>query len=335
MECPTPCSRSMLEWLCSTRVVQPNGAVLSWDNPEKPGYAYPEAAGYLLALLSSPADCTLPLRDRISRKLCADLQDRAAVGRENLIYLFDTAIALNGLIAHARAGGNVEPRLLTRMYDAIAALITEKRAVVSREECGATAAAPRWSLTFGCHQLKVGIALIAYQQLTGNDASLALAEDLLRVISPLYQAGRFVAFTGTGAAQLHAHCYALEGLVELARHGIGCHHETQTMVLGGSAWLERVQRPDGGFDEWHDGRRGWGRRRSDVAAQAVRIWCSVDPQRYNQPISRALGFLAGLAVRAAGLRFDVDSPDINTCATIFAVQAMRRLESAVDGERLI
>ena len=58
-----------------------------------------------------------------------------------------------------------------------------------------------------------------------------------------------------------------------------------------------------------------------MTAQAVRIWCLVDPVHYRKEIHRGLEFLEGLAHPGGGIRYEPDSPYVNVCSTIFSLQA--------------
>src|ERR1700690_1332167 len=124
---------AMLAWLKRAAVLQ-DGRVLSWVNPAKPGYPYPEAAGLVLRLLSDH----VPIGDReerIARVLTGGVSARGGGGRGGSDYVFDTAVALLGLLAFERAGGKVDdPSVLERMFDFIARCSTERIVVVPSGE---------------------------------------------------------------------------------------------------------------------------------------------------------------------------------------------------------
>jgi len=75
----------MVAWL-ERDPLAPDGSVLSWVNPEHPGYAYPEAAGLLLGLLSDEGRLG-PSTDRIALRLTSDASgcaaNRVALPRES------------------------------------------------------------------------------------------------------------------------------------------------------------------------------------------------------------------------------------------------------------
>ena len=95
-----------MRWL-TTEPVKNNGAVLSWVNPDHPGYPYPEAAGLWLTLTSQRAPHRLRQRNLVATNLVRRISNAGGLGRDEREYIFDTAIALQGLLAHKRAGGSL------------------------------------------------------------------------------------------------------------------------------------------------------------------------------------------------------------------------------------
>jgi len=299
----------MLQWLQHS-ATHPDGRVVSWINTHHPGYAYPEVAGLLLTLLASTPGSSLPIRHTIAERVVASISSQGAVGRAGHDYAFDTAIALHGLHAHARVGGEVHPATLARLYDFVATCI--------RQRCAGPSFAhvePRWSTLWSCHLLKTALALEAH---AGRHAE-GLVDQLLATLLPLAQVGRFVTHAGSKDSYVHASCYALEGLLHLQFYG-------RTRVAGqlqaGLRWLAAIQADNGSLPAWHNGHRGWGLRPADIVAQSVRLWSAVDRRRFATPIARGLRYLAGLQTPAGGLRYHPDSDDVNTWSTIFAVQAV-------------
>ena len=92
----------LLGWLASDDLEAPGGHCLSWWNPARPGYAYPEISGLLLRLLSL-APTARARRQRLLAALLRDYAAAPAVHRGGQGYTFDTAMVLGGVLAHAQA----------------------------------------------------------------------------------------------------------------------------------------------------------------------------------------------------------------------------------------
>ena len=99
---------SLLRWLASADLGAPDGHCLSWWNPERPGYPYPEISGLLLHLLAIEGVAPqrrAELRQALVAGESAGSGSEAGVGpllgvaRAGRPYTFDTAMGLRGLLA--------------------------------------------------------------------------------------------------------------------------------------------------------------------------------------------------------------------------------------------
>jgi hypothetical protein len=302
----------MLDWLTAVPVL-PDGGVLSWSNSRHSGFRYPEAAALLLRLLTFYAPEQIALRDRLALALVSDVSLAGGIGKAGREYAFDAAMALAALVAHRQRGGQgVDSEVLARLFGFIKQCVEGKRAVVVAENRPAGC----WSLSYGSHLLKLIVALRAYQAAGGPPACAEVMERLLGDQLPLWDGVRFRVSENSHLSYLHAHCYALEGLLLLGAN--------QMRAVERSAdWLCQVQTAEGGLCAWHDGEHAFGPCRADATAQAVRIWCCLDRLGYAAPITRGLRFLRELQAPSGGLRYEPANDDINTWATIFAAQASR------------
>jgi hypothetical protein len=307
----------LLGWLTSPSVVDNEGRVMSWSNPRHPGYAYPEIAGYMLSILALEGDATVAIRDRIARRLVGDVSRAGGVGRDGADYVFDSAMALSGLIAHESAGGELpDESAIDRLFDFVTANLAARRA--GRDLPVADAA--HWSVSYGCHLLKVAIALCAYDDRRPTSTTRALVDQLASELTRLYADGRFRVNARSPLTYLHANCYAVEGLLVLQGRHRGAYDD---LIRGSAEWLARIQSAEGGLPAFHDGLEPFGTLHTDASAQAIRIWALVDSTAYQEQIDRGMGFLAQMATPVGGLRYEPGSDDVNTWATIFGLQAVR------------
>lgn len=320
----------MLAWLTSEDVIAKDGGVISWHAAEHPGYRYPEVAGLLLRLLSVEGT-----HDRLSRRivvgLIADEGPTGGFGKAGREYLFDTAVVLAGLTAYqARAIDPDADKLRDGCLDFIARAMVEQRASTS------TSREHRWSECMAPHLLKL---LGLLEPMAVGHRSGEIAAELQNLAGRLvvtFDGDRFPSCAHISATYIHAACYALEGLSNAAIPGDN-HAATRwpAVVRAGTDRLARCQHSTGGLPAWDDGSRTIGPLRTDATAQAVRLWALVDRDRYEANIAFALAFLAWQQDDCGGLRYEPGSPDVNSWATIFAVQATRWAVSGHNDEGVL
>lgn len=303
-----PDAGRMESWLRSPDVVRPDGAVTSWSNPAHPGYPYPEAAGLWLSWACRPGGPRPDaLADAVAARLCADCpRVPGGAGRDGIAYLFDSAVALAGLLAYRDAGGRVD---VIPAVSGLHAFVAER---IRRREASVPAAAGRWSVEFSPHLFKVAKAILAFDRASGT----RLADDLLPGLS--------AAWPGAWPRRIyvHAHCYAVEGLLLMRAAGRGDGLPDPDAEV---ARLARWQRADGAMPSHAAGDEPAGEARCDATAQAVRLWCRADLDRFAAPIRRALSFLASCQSAPGGIAWAPDggeAADVNAWTTLFAVQAV-------------
>ncbi len=315
-------AEGLARWLRSPAVVGDDGAVYSWCNPARPGYPYPEAAGLWLGVMSS-AGGDPSQRDRVARRLARDLSADGDVGRGGARYVFDTCVALAGMLAHERAGGAVDPTLPTRVGARAAAMLSRREVALGDVD----APEGHWSVSYGAHLLKCAAGLLSLDARDGGDLGRRAVGALLDAIAPIAVGGRFPTRAGARESYLHASLYALEGLACASAWGF---EGLDPLIEEGAAWVASAQDVSGGLRAWHDGERAWGPLRTDATAQAMRLWAMRDRARWAGAIARAEGFLARSMGPAGGLRYEPDSGDENTWAACFAWQAARWKDADLD-----
>jgi hypothetical protein len=302
-----PDAAHMRRWLLDA-AADDAGAVASWLNPHHPGYPYPEAAGLFLSSFSSGNHIDAAARpsvDRVASRLCVEALRDGAVGRDGILYLFDSAVALAGLLRYRSAGGNAggaEP--FHRLHRFVCARIMSGAAVVP----GSAAADGRWSTQFGAHLMKCLHSLFLYARAFGEhvpeDVVAALINSSGHQPSPVY---------------VHPFCYEQEGHVVAEHYGFAGLFEP---LEGALDWLAALQQDDGGILAFANGMEGFGEPRSDVTAQAARLWLLGDRARYADSIARAFAFLARCQSPSGGIRYAPGGDDICTWSTMFCIQAV-------------
>jgi len=317
-----PDAGRMLDWLTTAPVLREDGSVLSWVNDTHPGYAYPEAAALLLTTLVNEG-ATPALRRQIGDRLVKEGGDEGAIGRDGIAYAFDTAMALSAWATERAAGRDgAYTRALSRGLAFLEGCLDAHRAATP----GVGLAPDRWSSSFGAHLLKTLHGLRAASVALGKPRGGQRAFALEAALGDLEHAGRFRIHAGSRWSYVHAHCYALEGLLALRDESAASARRLEE----GSVWLATLQTPDGGIPAWHDGSTARGECHADATAQAIRLWAVLDRSGFAEPIARGLGFLARLQTPEGGIRYRPGSGDANTWCTCFALQAVRW----VHGERL-
>ncbi len=306
----------MVAWL-RHEAVRDDGAVLSWVNPEHPGYAYPEVAGLWLTVLGDDEDLSLAELERVAAWVTTQVDAGGRVGRGEVRYSFDSAIVIVGLCQASRRGVAIDPELLAAMGAALASDLAAGSIAFPPGE-------PRWSTRASAHLVKLRWAFAELDDLLGPDAkrppTAELAERLAGLLDEVCLAdGRIRIRADDERSYVHASCYALEGM--LADRG-----RDRARLEAGARWLTRIQRPDGSLPNWVAAADECVACPSDVVAQAVRIWAQIDAVGFAEPIARALDQLAARQTPSGGLSYLPRSSmpaDVNSWATLFAVQAVR------------
>jgi len=314
----------LLRFLASPVVHNGDGTIYSWVNPDHPGFIYPEAMGLYLRLVSRLAarDRDETLRSRAA-EVAAGLDKITppigGVGMAGKLYLFDTCMAVGGLVAYRRklAPGAGEPTL-ERMGRFIKDLTKRRVALVGED--GSPASLPHhWSTVYGTHMLKTVIALDSLAVETGDGEYRALAEEIAEeVLRGCLKDGAFRISASDTVAYTHAHCYSLEGLLYLRERGI---RDESAILAEGADTLRSWQNPDGSQYNWQLDPARQRSKVGDATAQSVRIWLAVDRERYAEPIRKGLAFLASLQSPDAGMYYCAGSRDVNSITSVFAAQA--------------
>lgn len=324
-----PHRATLVHWLESEAVVDREGRVWSWHNPEHPGYAYPEAGGLWLSLMAREPEVDEARLDRVAAWLRA-CEQGGGIGRDGREYLFDHGMVVAGRLAWAERRGSAVEGERGSIATMLACLRNNRAACPAGPQM-------RWSERFGPHLLKLALPLARWVELREDAEAVQALVWLAEGLRPASDDGRVPSVGRDGPTYLHACCYAAEGLWRLSEAPLprALRAEARAQAERTAAWLASVQRADGGLPPWHDGRHGWGPAPADVAAQAVRLWSGLDRERYRGAVERSLGFLATITEPCGGVRYHEDSHDLNTWATLFTVQALGFAEGRADVRWLV
>jgi hypothetical protein len=315
----------MNRWLCGPEVVQSDGTIMSWSNPENPGYPYPEAAG--LWLSTYPWLCSLTHIEEVEElreigRLVADrlvdsIDASGGLGRDERVYMFDASIGLSGLLRYQEQerqwAGHLPKDLnsgVERLHEYVVSCL-ERRVGAEPPSEGLE---ERWSLRFGPHLMKSLLGLLLYARHKKRALPLVACDR----IEDLAEAS-IGSTSGSDPAYVHALCYALEGLWMSSTVS---DTRPDARIQSSLEMLAEVQTSNGGIPAYvHDG-QGLGPCRVDATAQAIRLWILTGPEIYASEITRAVCFLQSMQAPSGGMRYQEDSDDINTWATLFAAQAV-------------
>jgi hypothetical protein len=333
----TPEVRRRLHWLLNGPIRLPDGMLAAWVGKSGPAYAYQEATGYLLSLL-----CWLYQRTggeeyraealRTATSLVNDIAAKGGCGRDGSVYLFDTAVcarALSLLIEICPADESERRRIADagrRLTEEALEMFHAKRAFK-----GGIGNVPErhWSRTYNVHMNKA-IQHLAAQASTPGPVEEFRAE-IEKWIATRYRDGMFFSDEEKTSVNIHAHLYALEGLIAMRGESAP---GWAPLLSEAAGRLVEIQAANGALPRLHPAVES-PEYTTDVTAQAVRVWQSVDPKRYQIPISRGLEFLRSMTSRDGGILYSSAIPHINSWATIFTIQAMIRQEGRAESEWII
>lgn len=315
----------LIRFLASPAIANGFGSIYSWVNPEHPGFVYPEAMGLYVRLISqiaaSRSDRALADRARVvAEGLESMTPPLGGFGMDGKLYLFDTCMAVGGLVAYRRLlGGRVDDGKLASMGRFIADMTKRRLALVS--ESGDPVKAPHhWSTIFGAHMLKTVIALNSLAEETGDAAYRSLALEVAdEVLSGCLRDGKFRIGPQDSVVYCHAHCYALEGLLYLRTKGL--RDETKVLKAGAES-LRAWQNPDGSMFNWYEDPARTRSKVGDATSQTVRIWLAVDREAHLPAIEKGLEFLSRIRSPQSGIYYCEGSRDVNSISSVFAAQAM-------------
>ncbi len=336
-----------VHWLLNSGIRVPEGPQLgafrAWRDGTW-GWAYSEVTGYGVTLLCGLAQGGMPgaleaavasgrwllEQARLGPAFRCRFDDGAWLGH---LCAFDNGVIVTGLCHLFRLTG--ERTWLDAAVDTadwLAGRMDADDALVPKHDLATGGPAPqtRWSSRSGPYQAKVALGLMQVATLAGRPDLAAAGERLCRRAARFQQPdGRFVTDAVLGDTYLHAHCYAIEGLLGAA--ALGAPAGTATPSEAAMRWLTRVRMPGGGVSRRFDGRAPEPVEHSDSTAQVLRLLLltGAHPDWIAPLAERLLTFQCNDRdpTRYGGFRYalggDAASFDnVTAHGTLFAVQAL-------------
>ena len=124
-----------MAFLTREPVLLASGQVLSWANSAHSGFVYPEAMGLYLTAMSQTAarrdDAAIAdAVHKVAAALQREVTERGGVGINGKLYLFDTCMALTGLLSYRKhLRGAVDTGAVRRMASFIVEMADSRIAV--------------------------------------------------------------------------------------------------------------------------------------------------------------------------------------------------------------
>jgi len=311
-----------IQWLLEGPIRSADGMLAAWVDPSGPSHLYEESTGYLILLLCRLYKLTDGPRFkeealRSVRALTQKIDGRNGCGREQSIYLFDTAVCARSLAVFfaafpdLQAAQDLEPTrlLLQRLAQTARRMFLEH---IACEPPTTAAGSQRWSEIFGPHLIKAAHHLLPWMTKAGDQA--ARRETVNQLIAEHYRDGLFYQVSLSDPVYMHAHCYAVEGLLAMP--------DAPARVIDETARrMAQLQSPEGGLPKWWPQHAG-ADPAADATAQTVRIWQCVDPTGYAPNIEAGLSYLKQMSDRQGGVLYSPRSGHLNSWTTIFFLQAL-------------
>jgi len=213
------------EFFIDSKIRKEDGAVFSWENDKKPGYIYQEIIGYFIKWCSWKYYNTKDEKFALLAKKSADylslnLSKQGAAFRDDIEYVFDSAMCLSGLMSLVKIGiiEKHHKESAKRLTKFITELLKEKS--VCLKEGVSYTDNTRWSLSYGSLLIKCVIGLYEYYEFSNEKQYKGMAESLVRELTEsTFKEDHFTINSKKEWVYTHPHCYATEGLIFLHKKG--------------------------------------------------------------------------------------------------------------------
>lgn len=325
---PVPITENLqkhINWLISGPVRLSDGMLAAWTDNGTPSYAYEESTGYLISLLCRLNKFTgnKVYREEAERAVIAltnSIGDKKGAGRDDVTYLFDTAVCLRAIECFLSAFDKSADEMTTEVKklasDLAATAMNMLRTKSATAGNSGVNASDIWSAQFNIHLIKALEHLAPW--IASVDDKKIVFDAVEQLASEKYQGGFFHVDDACSDIYVHPNCYAIEGLL-----GLDARYDSKwTSKIGeASEALAHIQLENGGIPCRIPEPKG-DQPASDSTAQAIRIWQCVAPEVFGENIRSGIRFLMANQAENGGIRYCPGSSHINSWTTIFTVQAL-------------
>jgi len=332
----SPSSADLFAWLFAGGLAHPSGGIAGWRDRRTGRLSdeYPEISGYFLsAAVFADATGAEPVARAaewlIARIEANELASRRADG--SAIYNFDLGIVAAGLIKYGVREGRAPAvtagiRAASRLRDQV----NEYGHLPTLDAAGGLPLGRQatWSTVGRLHLAKVVQCLLLADELGAagmREAARTIVDDVRIGFSLASDSLR----EGDGRINLHAACYALEGLWiwDAAQSA----DKLDDVLRKGFGELVSYRRPSGGFPR---NACAEAREQSDVHAQAIRLAALLGRQATVQTSIARLRQVALPSDRGWAMPYQPEASEAheNAWATMFAAQALALVDGSSDLE---
>lgn len=316
--------KSLIDWLLFSPIRTEKGAIISWLNPDHPGFIYDEATAIFIKLMTYLYEVTgsqtyLDEAIKSAEYLMPSVLANKGIGKDGKIFLFDTGICLSAFIELNRFC-NKYHEAIWQMEQFILECINKRKAYVlfgQKKDC-TNSRNSVWSLKFGPHLLKLAIPILELYREKQIAKYITILSDLVDdLLSASYHNGRFFIDPYSDEMYLHSHCYATEGLLYLVLSGLD---QYQSYVEKSLSFMAEIQYPNGGIPCWY--KQTSKSAAGDATVQALRMWTLYNKEKFRTNIECAESFMHSLKSTNGGIHYSSESRDLNSWVTMFYIQAL-------------
>lgn len=349
-----------IDWLIDSGIQNSEGAFYAWYDMDKEKYSflYPEITAYAIQILSrlhiqnykstyltravKAGDWLLKNQKDDGSFFCKQFAQSEAEKNDDSFYVFDAGIITCGFLDLYKITS--KKKYLTAAIKASNLILRFQNSDGSlhagRNPDGTIINNPHWSQTSSCHHIKMLLPCLRLHAITKDEKYLDFATKLLQWGHKLQvSTGRFVTFLGSSDTYTHAHCYAIEGLMEASRY---FDHIKQLFVDKkvslGVNWLLNTQNGEGSIWNWYGSQENK-IKVGDAIAQTIRLLLlskkifqptdrntTIDEQIHKGLVFlKKLQFLDENRRSRGGISYGETQgkqiKNVSTCATIFAIHA--------------
>jgi len=328
-----PSSLDLFAWLFAGVLAHPSGGVAGWRERRTGRLSdeYPEISGYFLSAAVVADATSTPAVIRAADWLCARIESNASASRRvdgAAIYNFDQGIIAAGLIKYGVRAGNARAvaagiRAASRLRDQVN---QSGHLPTLDPSAGPPDARPAtWSTVGRLHLAKTVQCLLLAAEL-GVAGMREAAARIVADVSNAFSLASDGLRNEAGLINLHATCYALEGLwIWDAAHRTTSLHRILHPALDE---LLSYRLPSGGFPRLAAATAD--REQSDVHAQVVRLAALLGRTGAVRPSIARLRQVASPGEYGWSVPYEPQAPEVheNAWATMFAAQALALVDDS-------